>query len=73
MVHSEYRMNGGKCNARILCEVPHEKRDKGSQKRNDEERKAGYPGNMSRMWHQDVQNRESLSRHDGLFSERPGK
>ena len=52
---------GGESNASILYEVPCQKGNERSKVYHDEEWKAGYPGNMSHMWHQDVQNRKELN------------
>jgi len=59
MVYSPYQ-RGGESNASILREVPCQKGNERSKVYHDEERKAGFPGNMPHMWHQDVQDRESL-------------
>ena len=40
--------------------MPRQKRNEESQKHNDEEQAAGYSRCVSRMWDQDVQNRQEL-------------
>jgi hypothetical protein len=47
----------GGSNASILYEMPCQKRNEEHQKHNHEEPQAGYSRRMSRMWHEDVQNR----------------
>ncbi len=59
MVYSPYK-KGGKANASILYEMPHQEGAEGCQSYNHEERKAGDSGGMSHVWHQDVQNRKKL-------------
>jgi len=59
MVYSPYK-KGGKANASILYEMPHQEGDEGCQSYNHEERQAGDSGGMSHVWHQDVQNRKKL-------------
>ena len=49
--------------AGILREMPCQEGNKECQGYNHEERQAGYSGCLSRMWHQDVQNREELGLH----------
>jgi len=44
----------------LLCEMPQQEGDERSQIDYDEERKASHTGNLSLVWYQDVQNRESI-------------
>ena len=56
----------GKLNASILYEMSFQERNQGCQGHNHEEWQAGNPGNMSGMWHKDVQNRLELDRFPQL-------
>ena len=48
--------------AGLLHEMPCEERDKGRQSHNHEERQAGDPGCLPRLWHKSIPNRQGLSR-----------
>jgi hypothetical protein len=56
------REKEGKTDAGLLCEVPRQERDENPQEHHDEEWQAGYSGCLSRMWHQDVQDRKELAK-----------
>ena len=47
-------------NASVLCEVPCQKGNERSEVHHYEEQEAGNTGDMPRMRHQDVPNREGL-------------
>ena len=56
-----YKYKKGRwADASILYEVPCQKRNEGYQEHNYEEPQAGHSRCVSRMWDQDVQNREKL-------------
>jgi hypothetical protein len=57
------QQKGGRPDASVLYEMSCQKGDEGSQGHNDEEWEAGYSGDMSHVWDQDVQDREELSKH----------
>ena len=44
----------------ILSEVPRVEGDEGHQGNRNEERETGYPGDVPRLWDQDVQDREGI-------------
>ena len=46
----------------LLCKMQGEERDPGCEVDHDEKREAGHSGNLSHMWHEDVQDRESRLR-----------
>jgi hypothetical protein len=46
--------------ASILYEMQSQEGNEESQEHYNEEQKARYAGNMSNLWHQDVQDREEL-------------
>jgi hypothetical protein len=56
------REKEGKTDAGLLCEVPRQERDEKPQEHHDEEWQAGDPGRMPHLWHEDVQNWQSLGK-----------